>query len=68
MRLRVLAPEWSKGSVEARHRGQTGRRGQHRTLEVARAEPDGHTILVAAAGNFVINQFLMRMSFDRWRH
>jgi tripartite-type tricarboxylate transporter receptor subunit TctC len=32
--------------------------------EVARAEPDGYNVLVAAAGNFVINQFLTKMPFD----
>ena len=34
------------------------------TLEVARAQPDGYTVLVGAMGNFVINQFLTKMSFD----
>jgi tripartite-type tricarboxylate transporter receptor subunit TctC len=33
-------------------------------LEVAKAEPDGYTILVAATNNFVINQFTMKMSID----
>src|SRR5258706_8309783 len=33
-------------------------------LEVARAAADGYTLLVATASNFVINQFLMKLSFD----
>jgi tripartite-type tricarboxylate transporter receptor subunit TctC len=33
-------------------------------LEVAKAEPDGYTILVAATNNFVINQFTMKMPID----
>jgi tripartite-type tricarboxylate transporter receptor subunit TctC len=41
-----------------------GAAGSIGTLEVVRAEADGYTILVAAAGNFVINQFLMKMPFD----
>ena len=32
--------------------------------EVARAAPDGITILVAATHNFIINQFVMKMTFD----
>jgi tripartite-type tricarboxylate transporter receptor subunit TctC len=32
-----------------------GAAGNIGTLEVARAEPDGYTILLAAANNFVIN-------------
>jgi tripartite-type tricarboxylate transporter receptor subunit TctC len=41
-----------------------GAGGNIGTLEVARATPDGHTILVAATNNFVINQFAMKMTFD----
>ena len=41
-----------------------GAAGNIGTQEVARAEPDGYTLLVAAANNFVINQFLIKMAFD----
>jgi tripartite-type tricarboxylate transporter receptor subunit TctC len=41
-----------------------GAAGNIGTLDVMRAEPDGYTILVAAANNFVINQFLIRMPAD----
>jgi tripartite-type tricarboxylate transporter receptor subunit TctC len=41
-----------------------GAAGNIGTQEVARAEPDGYTLLVAAANNFVINQFLIKMPFD----
>jgi tripartite-type tricarboxylate transporter receptor subunit TctC len=41
-----------------------GAGGNLGTLEVARADPDGYTVLVAAANNFVINQFLMKMPVD----
>ena len=41
-----------------------GAAGNIGTLEVARAAPDGYTLLVAAANNFVINQFLMKMPVD----
>jgi len=41
-----------------------GAAGNVGTEEVARAAPDGYTILVAAANNFVINQFVMKMTFD----
>jgi tripartite-type tricarboxylate transporter receptor subunit TctC len=41
-----------------------GAAGNIGTLEVARAEPDGYTILLAAANNFVINQFLIKMPVD----
>jgi tripartite-type tricarboxylate transporter receptor subunit TctC len=63
--MRLLAPRMEqklgqKLVIEAK----PGAAGNIGTLEVARAEPDGHTILVGAAGNFVINQFLMKMSFD----
>jgi tripartite-type tricarboxylate transporter receptor subunit TctC len=41
--------------------GAAGNIGTH---EVVRAAPDGYTILVAATNNFVINQFLLKMTFD----
>jgi tripartite-type tricarboxylate transporter receptor subunit TctC len=41
-----------------------GAAGNIGTLEVARATPDGYTLLVAAANNFVINQSLMKMPVD----
>ena len=41
-----------------------GAAGNIGTQEVARAEPDGYTLLVAATNNFVINQFLIKMAFD----
>src|SRR5262249_30352911 len=41
-----------------------GAGGNIGTQEVARAAPDGYTLLVAATNNFVINQFVMKMTFD----
>jgi tripartite-type tricarboxylate transporter receptor subunit TctC len=41
-----------------------GAGGNIGTEEVARAAPDGYTTLIAATNNFVINQFLMKMTFD----
>ena len=41
-----------------------GAAGNIGTQEVARAEPDGYEILVAATNNFVINQFLLKLTFD----
>jgi tripartite-type tricarboxylate transporter receptor subunit TctC len=41
-----------------------GAAGNIGTIEVSRAEPDGYTLLVAAANNFVINQFLTKMPVD----
>src|SRR6185437_7037789 len=41
-----------------------GAGGNVGTQEVARAAPDGYTILVAATNNFVINQYVMKMTFD----
>jgi tripartite-type tricarboxylate transporter receptor subunit TctC len=41
-----------------------GAAGNLGTEEVARAIPDGETILIAATNNFVINQFVMKMTFD----
>src|SRR4029078_12635194 len=41
-----------------------GAAGNIGTQEVSRAEPDGYTLLVAATNNYVINQFVMQMTFD----
>lgn len=44
---------------------RTGASGNIGTQEVVRARPDGHTLLLAATNNLVINQFLYRqMGFD----
>jgi tripartite-type tricarboxylate transporter receptor subunit TctC len=41
-----------------------GAAGNVGTEEVARAAPDGNTLLIAATNNFVINQFVMKMTVD----
>jgi tripartite-type tricarboxylate transporter receptor subunit TctC len=41
-----------------------GAAGNVGTEDVARAVPDGNTILLAATNNFVINQYVMKMTFD----
>jgi tripartite-type tricarboxylate transporter receptor subunit TctC len=41
-----------------------GAAGNVGTEEVARAAPDGSTLVIAATNNFVINQFVMKMTFD----
>ena len=41
--------------------GVTGNEG---TAEVAHSAPDGSELLIAATNNFVINQFVMKMTFD----
>ena len=41
-----------------------GAAGNIGTGEVARATPDGYTLLVAATNNYVINQFVIKMTFD----
>jgi tripartite-type tricarboxylate transporter receptor subunit TctC len=63
--MRLLAPKMEeklgqKLVIEAK----PGAAGNIGTLEVAKAEPDGYTILVAATNNFVTNQFTMRMPID----
>jgi tripartite-type tricarboxylate transporter receptor subunit TctC len=63
MRLLAVSMEPRLGQklvIEAK----PGAAGNIGTQEVARAEPDGHEILVAATNNFVINQFLLKMTFD----
>ena len=63
--IRILAPTIEKKLgqklvIESKP-GATGNIGAQ---EVARAPADGHTLLIGTASNFVINQFLMKMSFD----
>jgi tripartite-type tricarboxylate transporter receptor subunit TctC len=63
--MRLLAPgmEQKLGQklvIESR----PGASGNIGALEVARARPDGYTMLIGALGNFAINQFVMKMSFD----
>jgi tripartite-type tricarboxylate transporter receptor subunit TctC len=41
-----------------------GASGNLGTEDVARAPPNGETVLIAATNNFVINQFVMTMTFD----
>ena len=63
MRLLAVSMEPRLGQklvIEAK----PGAAGNIGTQEVARAEPDGYTLLVAATNNFVINQFLIKMAFD----
>src|ERR1041385_327940 len=63
MRLLAVSMERRLGQkliVEAR----PGAAGNLGTEAVARALPDGKTILIAATNNFVINQFVMKMTFD----
>ena len=63
--MRVLAPRLEqKLAQKLVIELKPGAAGSIGTLEVVRAEADGYTILVAAAGNFVINQFLMKVPFD----
>lgn len=58
------------GSIEQRlgqklvFEAKPGAAGNIGTQEVARAAPDGYTLLVAATNNFVINQFVIKMTFD----
>jgi tripartite-type tricarboxylate transporter receptor subunit TctC len=63
MRLLAVSMEQRLGQklvLEAK----PGAAGNIGTQEVARAAPDGHTLLVAATNNFAINQFVIRMPFD----
>jgi tripartite-type tricarboxylate transporter receptor subunit TctC len=63
--MRLLSPKMEerlgqKLVIEAR----PGAAGNIGVMEVARAEPDGYKIVVAATNNFVINQFTMKMTLD----
>jgi tripartite-type tricarboxylate transporter receptor subunit TctC len=63
--IRVLAPRMEqKLGQKLVVEPKPGGAGNLGAREVARADADGYTILVAAAGNFVINQFLTKMPFD----
>src|SRR6202040_3469233 len=63
--MRLLAvsmkPRLGQKLIVAARPGAAGNLG---TEEVARAAPDGKTILIAATNNFVINQFVMKMTFN----
>jgi tripartite-type tricarboxylate transporter receptor subunit TctC len=43
---------------------KSGASGNLGTEEVARATPDGYTVVIGATNNFVINQYLIKMTFD----
>jgi tripartite-type tricarboxylate transporter receptor subunit TctC len=63
--MRVLAPAMEKKlGQKLVIESKAGASGYIGMSEAARAAPDGYTILVASTSNFVINQFLMKMSFD----
>jgi tripartite-type tricarboxylate transporter receptor subunit TctC len=63
--MRVLAPPMEKKlGQKLVIDSKPGASGNIGTLEVARAGADGYTLLVATSSNFVINQFLMKMSID----
>jgi tripartite-type tricarboxylate transporter receptor subunit TctC len=63
--VRLLAPKMEellgqKLIVEAK----PGAAGNIGVIEVAKSPPDGYTLVVTAANNFVINQFTMKMPID----
>jgi tripartite-type tricarboxylate transporter receptor subunit TctC len=63
--MRVLAPRLEqKLGQKIIIESKPGASGSIGTLEVARAQPDGYTLLVGATNDFVINQFVMKLSFD----
>jgi tripartite-type tricarboxylate transporter receptor subunit TctC len=63
MRLLAVSMEQRLGQ-KLIFEAKPGAAGNIGTQEVARAAPDGYTLLVAATNNFVINQFVIKMSFD----
>ena len=63
--VRVLAPAMERSlGQKLIIESKPGASGNIGSQEVARATPDGYTLLVATANNFVINQFLMKVPFD----
>jgi tripartite-type tricarboxylate transporter receptor subunit TctC len=63
--LRVLTPRLEqKLRQKLVIESKPGASGSIGTLEVARAQADGYTVLLGATNNFVINQFVMKLSFD----
>jgi tripartite-type tricarboxylate transporter receptor subunit TctC len=63
--MRLLSPQMENAlGQKLVIESKPGAAGNIGTLEVSRAAPDGYTLLVAAANNFVINQFLMKMPAD----
>ena len=63
--MRLLSPQMENSlGQKLVIESKPGAAGNIGTLEVSRAAPDGYTLLVAAANNFVINQFLMKMPAD----
>ena len=63
MRLLAVSMEQRLGQKLV-FEAKPGAAGNIGTQEVARAAPDGYTLLVAATNNFAINQFVIRMPFD----
>jgi tripartite-type tricarboxylate transporter receptor subunit TctC len=63
--MRLIAPRMERAlGQKLVIESKPGAAGNIGALEVARATPDGYTLLVAATNNFVINQFLIRMPVD----
>jgi tripartite-type tricarboxylate transporter receptor subunit TctC len=63
--IRALAPRMEeKLGQKLVIESKPGAAGNIGMLEIARADADGYTILLGAANNFVINQFLTKLSFD----
>ena len=62
--MRLLSPKMEEILGQKLIEAKPGAAGNVGTLEVARATPDGYTVLLAAANNFVINQFLIKMPVD----
>jgi len=63
--MRLLSPQMENSlGQKLVIESKPGAAGNIGTLEVSRATPDGYILLVAAANNFVINQFLMKMPAD----
>jgi tripartite-type tricarboxylate transporter receptor subunit TctC len=63
MRLLAVSMEQRLGQKLV-FEAKPGAAGNIGTQEVARAASDGYTLLVAATNNFVINQFVIKMTFD----